>query len=56
MNSNYMRRFCISCLNKKKINNEIIKTNKKLKNEIFSKEYRKSYNRNWVEGIKYYKP
>jgi hypothetical protein len=55
MNSNYMRSFCIGCLNKKNINNEIIKTNKKLKNEIFSKEYRKSYNKNWVEEIKYYK-
>ena len=56
MNSNYMRCFFVSCLNKKNVNNEIIKTNKKLKNEIFSKEYRKSYNRNWVEEIRYYKP
>ena len=51
-----IRRFYVNCLNKKNINNEIIKQNKKIKNEISNKEYRNSYHRNWIEEIKYYRP
>ena len=39
-----------------KVDKLINDAKKKLKNEIFSKEYRKSYHRNWIEGIRYYKP
>jgi len=52
MNSKYIMWFCVSCLNKKNISNDVIETNKKVKNEIF----RKNYHTNWVNEIRYYKP